>query len=123
MLTAMAIVLFCQLFGEACAQASGLPVPGPVIGLVLLFIGLLLRDRIAPRAKPLAKTPLGRLAAILIGNLTIMFIPASAGIIQQGEVLRHYGLALAVAVVLSTMISLAVTGAVFSMMVRFMGRG
>ena len=43
MLGALTVLLVCQLAGEVIAHAVGLPVPGPVVGLVLLFIGLLVR--------------------------------------------------------------------------------
>jgi putative effector of murein hydrolase LrgA (UPF0299 family) len=41
MLEAIYLIFLCQLAGEAAARIPGLPVPGPVIGMVLLFIGLL----------------------------------------------------------------------------------
>ena len=36
-----ALIFGCQLIGELIAVATGWPVPGPVIGMALLFVGLL----------------------------------------------------------------------------------
>ena len=43
MLGSLTILLVFQLVGEALSLAFGLPVPGPVIGFVLLLFALLLR--------------------------------------------------------------------------------
>ena len=37
---AFALLLVCQLVGEATVQGLGLPVPGPLLGMLLLFAGL-----------------------------------------------------------------------------------
>jgi len=49
MLAAITLLLVFQLAGEVLAHALGLPVPGPVIGLALLFATLAARRR-SPRA-------------------------------------------------------------------------
>ena len=41
MIKALTILVICQLVGEVAAQASGLPLPGPVIGLILLLGALI----------------------------------------------------------------------------------
>ena len=37
------VLLSCQLLGEIIVIAAGLPLPGPVVGMALLFIGLFVR--------------------------------------------------------------------------------
>jgi len=39
----IALLLTCQLIGEGVVAFTGLPVPGPVLGMVLLFVGMVLR--------------------------------------------------------------------------------
>jgi LrgA family. len=39
MLGPLTVILLCQLVGEIIAKAGGLPIPGPVIGMVILFCG------------------------------------------------------------------------------------
>ncbi|RYF73850.1 MAG: CidA/LrgA family protein, partial [Comamonadaceae bacterium] len=46
MLQAFALLLLCQLAGDAFARVSGLPLPGAVVGLVLLLAGLLALGRV-----------------------------------------------------------------------------
>jgi holin-like protein len=41
MIEAFALLLLCQLAGEILSLGLGLPMPGPVIGLLLLFAGLI----------------------------------------------------------------------------------
>ena len=43
MIRGFLLLLACQLAGEILARASGIPVPGGVIGMLILFLGLALR--------------------------------------------------------------------------------
>ena len=40
MLTYFTVILGCQLIGELVVTGTGLPVPGPVVGMALLFVSL-----------------------------------------------------------------------------------
>ena len=40
------LIIVLQLIGESIVQVSGLPVPGAIIGLVLLYLILVLRGEI-----------------------------------------------------------------------------
>ena len=118
MVGALALLLGCQLAGEAMARAVGLPVPGPVLGMALLFGLLVLRERLRPFDPPADRTALGVVAAGLLGNLSLLFVPAGAGVVQQGPVLLRNGPGLLVALVVSTAMTLAVTGWVFAGVAR-----
>ncbi|MDR2837511.1 MAG: CidA/LrgA family protein, partial [Azonexus sp.] len=43
MISALSLLLVFQLAGEVLARTLALPVPGPVIGMLLLFLFLALR--------------------------------------------------------------------------------
>ncbi|NIQ25900.1 MAG: CidA/LrgA family protein, partial [Gammaproteobacteria bacterium] len=43
MIESLTVLLVCQLAGEVIARASGIPLPGPVIGMAILFFGLMIR--------------------------------------------------------------------------------
>jgi holin-like protein len=43
MLASLTAFLLCQLAGEAIVRAVGIPVPGPVVGMALLFVLMLVR--------------------------------------------------------------------------------
>ena len=63
MLESIAILLLCQLIGELIVIFLNIPVPGPVIGMILLFIGLVIFGEIP---KKLSDTANGFRAAIII---------------------------------------------------------
>lgn len=122
MLGALVLLLGCQLAGEAVARAAGLPVPGPVLGMALLFGLLLLRGWLRPRDPPADRTALGAVAGVLLGNLSLLFVPAGTGVVQQGPILLRNGPGLLVALVVSTALTLAVTGWVFAAVARWLRR-
>jgi putative effector of murein hydrolase LrgA (UPF0299 family) len=116
------LLLGCQLVGEAAARATALPVPGPVLGMALLFGWLALRGRMRPLGAPVEETPLGAVATVLLGNLSLLFVPAGTGVVQQGGVLLRNGAGLVVALVVSTALTLVVTGWVFASVSRWVRR-
>lgn len=114
------VLLSCQLVGEIASRGLGLPVPGPVLGLAVLFLGLRLRARLRPVE---AEVPagLGRVSDGLLQNLALLFVPAGAGVVQHLGPLREHGAALAVALVGSTALTLAVTAFAFVAVARRFG--
>jgi holin-like protein len=113
MIEAITAVLLCQLAGEGLARLLALPVPGPVIGLLMLFLGLVVRGRLKPDAAPVRETPLGALSAFLLAHLSLLFVPAGVGIVGQADVLARHGVGLILALVVSTAAALVVTALVF----------
>jgi holin-like protein len=107
---ALSVLLVCQLLGTVIAHAAGWPIPGPVLGLVLL-LGFLILHRGPPRA--VRETAQG-----LLRNLGLLFVPAGVGIITQFPVLRKNALAIAVAIPVSTIIALSVTGLLMQFFAR-----
>lgn len=108
------ILLACQLAGEVIALALQLPVPGPVVGMVLLFCGLLVYGRVPPS--------LAAVTGELLQNLSLLFVPAGVGVMLHAQLLADNWLALSLGLVLSTAIALAATGAVMNWAVRHTGR-
>ncbi len=121
MIEAITAILLCQLAGEGLARGLALPVPGPVIGLLILFLALVARSRVRPEAKPAQERPLGVLAGFLLAHLSLLFVPAGVGIIGQADVLARHGVGLFVALVVSTAAALAVTALVFKAASRRLG--
>jgi holin-like protein len=104
MVRALAILLLCQLAGTIVQQGTGLPVPGPVLGLVLLLVILL---RTGGPAAELRETSQG-----LLKHLGLLFVPAGVGVVSELPALRENALALLVAIPVSTMLGIAVTGVI-----------
>jgi holin-like protein len=116
MLNALTLLVLCQFVGEIFARGVGLPIPGPVVGLVLLLGGLVLRAGVGRGDGPSAA--LSATANGLLGNLGLLFVPAGVGVVTQLGVLGRNFLPVAVSILVSTFIGLMVTGWV---MQRFAG--
>jgi len=101
MLQALTLILGCQLIGESLVLVFDLPLPGPVLGMLLLFSGLVLRGRLAPALEQTADS--------LLGHLPLLFVPAGVGVMVHWERLQAHWPALLAAVVLGTLITLVVT--------------
>lgn len=119
MIAALTLLLVCQLAGEIIARGLGVPVPGPVLGLLFLLIGLFLataRGHVTPET--VDDTALGRVTAVLLGALGLLFVPAGAGVVRHLDLVAQHGLALGTALVVSTLVTLIVTVAVFRLIAR-----
>lgn len=99
-LRGLAFLLLLQATGEGLTRAFELPIPGPVMGLVLLLPALQLRW---------IREPVGAAADLLLSHLSLLFVPVGVGVILHLDLLPRYGLQLLVVVVLSTWIGIAVT--------------
>lgn len=98
MMRGLLLLLLCQLAGEAVAQALGIPVPGGVIGMLILFVGLLVHRGVP---EDLEKT-----SQVVLKPLSLYFVPASVGIMTMGPLLAQEGLRIGIVMVLSTIIPL-----------------
>jgi holin-like protein len=96
------ILLLCQFAGDVIAQALALPVPGSVIGMLVLFIGLIIR-----RGVPLY---LENSAQKILKPLTLYFIPASVGVVTMGPLLAKEGLRIGMVLLLATLLPMLICG-------------
>lgn len=114
MLKFIALLLLCQLIGEVLVVWTGLPVPGPVVGMTLMFVGLSLWGRV-PEG-------LGRVVDGLLSHLSLLFVPAGVGVMLHIAMLREEWLAISVALVLSTVMTVAATGLLMAALIQWLGR-
>ncbi|MEO5882458.1 MAG: CidA/LrgA family protein [Caldimonas sp.] len=99
-LRGLALLLLFQAAGEALVLALSLPFPGPVLGLVLLLIGL--------GWVPI-REPAQAAAELLLAHLSLLFVPVGVGVVTHLDLVSRYGGRLIAAVVLSTWIGMVVT--------------
>lgn len=99
MIPALAILLVCQLIGEALVRTLAVPVPGPVVGMALLLLVLVWRPSVLGAVKTTAQT--------LLQHLSLLFVPAGVGVMLHLQRLGDEALAIGVALVLSTLVGLA----------------
>lgn len=122
MVAGFAILLLCQLLGEVTVRGLGLPLPGPVVGLVLLVAGLAVARRHNGDDRAVAETsPLGRVADGLLAALALLFVPAGVGVVQYFGLIGAEGVAIVVTLVVSTVLTLAATVATFLAIRRLIG--
>lgn len=110
MIRAMASLLLCQLAGTVMQQAAGLPLPGPVLGMVLLLA--ILARRGGPTAS-LHDTSLG-----LLRYFGLLFVPAGVGVVTELPILRANAVAVAIAIPVSTVLALVITGVLMQFFLR-----
>ena len=102
---AFALLVVCNEVGNQLSNGLGLPVPGTVIGILILLAGLLVRGRVPE--------PLRRVATFLLTHLNLFYVPAGVGLMGYIALLRRDLLPIAVALVVSTLLAMAVGALVF----------
>jgi len=110
MLEYLTFILACQLLGEFVVASTEMPVPGPVVGMVLLFAFLMIRGEVPGQ--------LALVADSLLRNLSLLFVPAGVGVMLHFQLLGTDALPLAVALVLSTLATIAVTASLMVLLGR-----
>ncbi|MCK2089421.1 CidA/LrgA family protein [Thauera aromatica] len=110
MLAALTLLLIFQLAGEVLAHSFALPVPGPVIGMALLFVALMLRGGPGENLR--------QTSGQLLQHLSLLFVPAGTGIVLYGERIAAEWLPLVVAMVASTLLAIIVTALLLQALAR-----
>jgi holin-like protein len=124
MIASLSLILLCQLAGEVIVRGLGLPMPGPVIGLMFLLILLLARDRFAVLARgPLREDGVENASRGLLAHLSLLFVPAGVGVVQKLDLIAAHGIAFAGVLAVSVVVTLLVTVATFLVASRLMSRG
>ena len=114
MLAALTWLLLYQLTGEILVHVLDLPVPGPVIGMALLFLTLMIRgygERPIPRA-------LQQTANTLLQHLSLLFVPAGTGVMLYLQLIMDEWLPISVALIISTIGGMTVTALILRALTR-----
>src|SRR5262245_2460393 len=101
MLNAITLILCCQLAGELLVTTTGLPIPGPVCGMALLFSGLIIRGGIP--------NDIANVGDVLLGNLSLLFVPAGVGVMLHLRLLEAEIVPISAALIISTLLTIAIT--------------
>lgn len=119
MLRGIAALLLFQLLGESLVFLTKVAVPGPVIGLVLLFFAMQAGKRFAKATFASVEGA----ANALLANLGLLFVPAGVGVVALWDVVQAQWAAIAVVLVVSAVFTLAVTVWTFIAARRLLGQG
>ena len=124
MIASLSLILLCQLAGEVFVRGFNLPMPGPVVGLLLLLVLLLGRDRFGVLAHgPLQQGGVENASRGLLAHLSLLFVPAGVGVVQKLDLIAEHGIAIIAILAASVVVTLVVTVATFRLASRLMTRG
>ena len=112
MIHAFAALLALQLLGELLVHAFGLPLPGALLGMLLLFACLLVIGRV-PDA-------LNRTAGTLLQNMMLLFVPAVTGVMVHFHRVAKEWQPFLVACVVGAVVTLAVTALTLNWLLKRM---
>ncbi len=102
MVRGLTFLLLFQLCGEIISRSLGLPIPGNVMGMGLLLLGLIVGWVDVKWIEEAAE--------ILLSNMTLFFVPAGVGVMVYSDLIAAEWLPITVATIISTFVVMAVTG-------------
>ena len=105
------VLLGCQLVGEFLVRLLDVPIPGPVVGMVLLLVLLQLRE-------PSKDSGVVRVCEGLLKHLQLLFVPAGAGVVQYLGVIGASAVPLVVGVLFSWFVTVATTAGIALLLLR-----
>jgi len=115
MIHGIGILLGFQLTGEIIARLLRIPIPGSIVGLLLLFAWLRARtfaDASSPES--IDTTEVAQVSAPLLRNLAILFVAPGVGVMQYLDLFWQHGPAVLLVLVASTLATMAATAATFT---------
>ncbi len=93
-------LLVLQSMGELLSRGLSLPLPGPVVGMMLLLVAL---------RWAVVREPVSACADYLLSHLSLLFVPVGVGVMTHLSIVSQYGGRMLLVLVVSTLIGLAVT--------------
>jgi putative effector of murein hydrolase LrgA (UPF0299 family) len=113
MIRHLTVILGFQLLGEIITRALGLPLPGPVLGMVLFLLLLVLLPTYANSVKSTAQG--------LLAHLSLLFVPAGVGVVGHIQTLGSDVGVILLSVVISTIAAIVVSVYSFTLTAKLLG--
>ena len=114
MIAALTWLLLYQLAGEVLARLLSLPVPGPVIGMALLFCTLVVRGH---TGRPIPQS-MQHTANVLLQHLALLFVPAGTGVMLHLQLIADEWRPISAALIVSTLGGMTVTALILKALTR-----
>ncbi|WMW81341.1 CidA/LrgA family protein [Undibacterium cyanobacteriorum] len=99
------VLFLFQAIGEVLSRYSPVPIPGPVVGMVVLFLCLLFSPRLLQKIE--------KASMELLQHLSLLFVPAGVGIMVSQEQIGTAWIAIVVSMVVSTVVTMVVVAVSF----------
>ncbi|MEO0442984.1 MAG: CidA/LrgA family protein [Pseudomonadota bacterium] len=106
------ILLIFQLLGESISHQLELFIPGPVIGMMLLFLLLLMSRK--------HFISLENASGVLLSHLSLLFVPAGVGLMQHLDKMYSEWLPIFAGILLGAIISMVVSIAVMTLLIKLL---
>ena len=110
MIYAITALFVFQLLGEILVQLVSIPLPGPLAGMLLHTLALLLRGAVP--------TALEQTSSHILQHLMLLFIPAVTGVMLYFEHVAQEWQPFLLATLGGTVLTLIVTGVVLNYLLR-----
>lgn len=101
MLNYLTLIFVCQLVGEFLVAFFELPMPGPVVGMIILFTFMGFKGHVPDHLSSVGDS--------LLNHLSLLFVPAGVGVMLHFQLLGDDMLAVGFALVASTVLTIIVT--------------
>lgn len=113
-LNGMTLLLVYQLVGEVTVRLLAVPIPGPVLGMVMLFLTLMIRGH--------TPEPLQNASTALLSHLSLLFVPAGVGMMAHFDRIAEEWLPITLALFFSTIITMVATAGIMQLTTRWFAR-
>lgn len=113
MIKALAVLLLFQCLGETIAFVGNIPVPGPVIGMLLLLAAL----RLSKRTRSTVEQP----CLAFLKHLSVLFVPAGVGIVLNAGQVESDLLPIAATILIGTALTVCITAITAEALHRIIG--
>lgn len=113
-LNGITLLLVYQLVGEITVRLLGVPIPGPVLGMVMLFLTLMIRGN--------TPEPLHNASTALLSHLSLLFVPAGVGMMAHFDRIADEWLPITLALLFSTIITMIATAGIMQITTRWFAR-
>ena len=123
MLSAIFTILIFQLAGEVIQKGFELPLPGPVLGLILLLFSLVFTKKsINPNLVEL-RARLMTTSEKLLSYLSLLFVPIGVGVIMHLQLLEGQLLKIVFVIGLGTIMTMVFTAFIFAVFSKISSDG
>jgi len=114
LLTAIFTILVLQLIGEVLQKYFDLAIPGPVIGLMLMLLTLMMMNSKKLNILASLRTEIINTSEKLLGYLSLLFVPIGVGVVMHLQLLEMQLLRILVVIILGTLSTMIFTSLIFS---------
>lgn len=98
----LTLISLCQLLGEIIVSYFQIPIPGPVVGMVILLAYLLVKGNVP--------NDLARVTDGLHKHMQLLYVPAASGVMVYLGLLASNAVAFTLSIAISTVVGIVVTG-------------